>query len=136
MIIGFTGTRKGMTAFQKEEFKKFLDANYSQITEFHHGDAVGSDFQACSIVSNYENIKIISHPPKNNKDRAFYKSDKTHIKKKYLARNKDIVNSCDILISTPRGKEILRSGTWSTIRYAKKINKKILILNPEENEKI
>ena len=43
-------------------------------------------------------------------------------------RNKDIVNSCDILIACPENdKEVIRSGTWSTIRYAKKINKTVLL---------
>ena len=50
--------------------------------------------------------------------------------KPYLKRNEDIVNKCDVLIACPidKNKEILRSGTWATIRKARKLNKTIYLL--------
>lgn len=49
--------------------------------------------------------------------------------KPYLERNTDIVTNSDIIIGCPLDptKEVIRSGTWSTIRKAKKMNKKIFI---------
>lgn len=48
-----------------------------------------------------------------------------------LKRNYDIVDACDILLAAPRTlTEELRSGTWATIRYARKTGKKYLILAP------
>ena len=77
-----------------------------------------------------KNFKIVIHPPKYNTMRAFCKSDFILPTKDYLERNQDIVDSCDILIAFPATEtEDLRSGTWATIRYARKQNKKIIIIN-------
>ena len=42
----------------------------------------------------------------------------------YLERNKNIVNAVDFIIAAPDGPEKVRSGTWSTVRYAKKVGTK------------
>ena len=130
MILGFTGTQDGMTQKQKEEFVALL-SKYS-VDEFHHGDCVGSDFEAACFVRKNEKVIIYSHPPINEYKRAFFKSDIILPKKDFLVRNKDIVNACDILIATPKEmEEVLRSGTWSTIRYAKKLEKEFIVLFPK-----
>jgi len=50
----------------------------------------------------------------------------------YLVRNQDIVNECDVLVATPKeNNEVLRSGTWATIRRATKAKKPVLIVNPD-----
>ena len=73
-------------------------------------------------------MSIIIHPPKDDKLRAFCKSENIMKQYDYLKRNKNIVNGCNILIACPiDNKPVLRSGTWSTIRYAEKINKKVMI---------
>ena len=48
----------------------------------------------------------------------------------YLQRNLDIIKNSNILIACPinKNKEELRSGTWSTIRQAKKQNITVHIL--------
>jgi len=52
--------------------------------------------------------------------------------KEPLARNRDIVNMSDILIAAPGEKaEVLRSGTWATIRYARKMSRKLLVIYPK-----
>ena len=49
----------------------------------------------------------------------------------YLDRNKDIVNNCDLLIAAPKeNTEVLRSGTWSTVRYAKQLGVTVVIIEP------
>jgi hypothetical protein len=40
MILGFSGTRKGMTAGQKDSLRQMLVE--LQPEEFHHGDFIGS----------------------------------------------------------------------------------------------
>ncbi len=45
-----------------------------------------------------------------------------------LVRNHKIVDGCDFLIAAPHGPEILRSGTWATIRYARKTSKRNLLV--------
>jgi len=129
MKIGFTGTKDGMTPEQKKTITDFIENNY--ISEFHHGDCIGSDEDFHNICSNNGIDNIIIHPPIFDKHRAFCKSKTILEEKPYLKRNKDIVNSSDILLATPNStNEILRSGTWSTIRYGIKNNIKVIIVYP------
>jgi outer membrane protein insertion porin family len=48
-----------------------------------------------------------------------------------LDRNRAIVDSCDVLIACPKGPEEQRSGTWATVRYARKQKKRIVIIWPD-----
>ena len=130
-IAGFTGTRNGMTQKQKEAFRDTIIL--LEIDKFHHGDCIGADFLAHEIIKNINtNIKIIIHPPSYAKYRAFCKGNVILGQRPYLDRNKDIVDHSDLLIATPgEFKEKLRSGTWSTIRYARKKNKSIYIMMPD-----
>lgn len=132
--IGFTGTRHGMTDKQKEAVKKFIISE--KFNEFHHGDCIGSDKESHDIVDEYrkeekkeDKIKIVGHPPKYNKYRAYCKCDILLAKDDYLVRNHNIVDATDIMIATPDTKERLHSGTWATVRYARKKDKKIYIFN-------
>jgi hypothetical protein len=48
-----------------------------------------------------------------------------------LERNKHIVHNCGWLIAAPKeDSETLRSGTWATIRYARKLRRPITIVFP------
>lgn len=126
MRIGFTGTRYGMSTRQKLELRKKL----AGATEFHHGDCVGADAEADEIARDLD-VGVVIHPPEDPKQRAFCRQPGDLIlrPKPYLDRNKDIVNSVDLLIAAPRTmEEEVRSGTWSTIRYARRINKQLVIL--------
>ena len=123
LVIGFTGTRKGMNAFQKKEVVEHL----AKATHFHHGDCIGADAEA-ALLAHDGGLVVICHPPKSVTRRAYAKAHYTREPKDYLARNRDIVDSCDILIATPDGEEKLRSGTWSTIRYARKQGKEIYVI--------
>ena len=45
------------------------------------------------------------------------------------------MNASDFLIGMPKSEfEELRSGTWATIRYAKKIGIKVMIIFPKKLE--
>ena len=135
MKIGFTGTQIGMTQKQKNEFFDLLFK--LECKEFHHGDCLGADSDSHNLSVFYftQNKskflgKIIIHPPLNEYKRAFCKAKTILTPKPYLDRNKDIVNESELLIVCPKEKtEQLRSGTWSTYRYAKKLNKKIIIIH-------
>ena len=127
-IIGFTGSRSGMSDQQKESFLQVVK-DLEKISTFRHGDCIGSDADAHKIMKN-RNCHIIGHPPSYKKYRAFCDCDIFLNSKAYLDRNKDIVNSSEILIATPAGIEKLRSGTWSTVRYARKKARPIYIIMP------
>ncbi len=85
---------------------------------FHHGDCIGADQQAFVIAKSI-GYETHSHPPENPKARAFTKSDINYPVLPYMARNDEIVAASDVLIAGPyQDGEIVRSGTWATIRRA------------------
>lgn len=135
MIIGFSGTRMGMTKVQKKSFLDIITGDGDLYpTTFIHGGAEGSDEQAHDIVeTNFENCCIEIYPTYH---RARYWEENTQYKivhppKPPLVRNEIIAQRCELLIaiSATEG-EVLRSGTWSTVRYARKHKKKIFIIYP------
>jgi hypothetical protein len=135
---GFTGTRDGMNNKQKEQIEKLLqnDVNKGKKITVIHGDCVGADedfHNICQSIS--EDIIIRIYPGynkfenENNKLRANCKGDYIAKSRPYLDRNRDIVNDCDILIGCPKSNvEEQRSGTWYTIRYARKIEKQSIVI--------
>ena len=130
LILGFTGTQVGMTENQKYMFRDFVDRH--QPAEFHHGDCVGADAEAHAIVrSCVPCCVIILHPPENQSKRAWCDADVSMRSKPYLERNHDIVDSCHNVVACPgQATEVLRSGTWATIRYARKQAKQLVIFLP------
>jgi hypothetical protein len=121
--VGFTGTQLGMSQHQKEQFVlKLFELNP---TEFHHGDCIGADAEAHDIVREFfPNVKIHIHPPVYSNKRAFKKGDVIYKEDHYLNRDRRIVESTEYLIGSPKtDKEELRSGTWTTVRHARKTGK-------------
>lgn len=125
--VGFTGTRSGMTAAQKETVARKL-VEWSRL---HHGDCVGADADAHAIAE-AAGLEIVIHPPVDGKLRAYCRARVVAAPKTYLARNRDIVNATDGLIATPRlmVRED-RGGTWYTIDYAVKVGKPAWIVWPD-----
>lgn len=125
MNIGFTGTRQGMTEKQRLQVQAWLTDG----SEFHHGDCVGADEEADAIAHSLH-LNVVIHPPANPRLRA-YCSGTVLPAKGYIARNHDIVDSTDVLVATPKeADEVLRSGTWATVRYARKVGKTVWIALP------
>lgn len=127
MIIGFTGTQEGMSKQQIIKVGGLLVKLGAK--EARHGDCIGADSDFHEICKAM-NIKTYIHPPTNSSKRAFCVGDFKYEPKPYLERNKDIVRGSQVLIATPKSEEELRSGTWSTIRYARKLEREIYIIFP------
>lgn len=131
--VGFTGTQLGMSEEQKKRFEEIISDffdKYEKI-EFHHGDCIGSDKDASIIIESYytSSYFIVIHPPIIPVKRAFCSGNIILKEKDYIQRNHDIVDSTELLIVAPKtNREELRSGTWSTWRYAKKKKKEIILL--------
>jgi len=129
MKVGFTGTRVGMTVMQRASLLQLL-REYGADMEFHHGDCVGADAQAHELAK-LVGCRVVIHPPTNDKLRAYCKGDKTLGRKTYIARNKDLVMDCNVLIATPRtAHEEQRSGTWATVRFARRTFTVVYIIYP------
>jgi len=136
MKIGFTGTQEGMTPMQLLKVAQFIANN--EINEAHSGDCIGADKEFHELITlanknkEFPLIRTFGHIPVYDSKRAFCKYHFQHVPKPYLERNHDIVDSCDYLIATPKEKEEqLRSGTWATIRYARKNNHAGIIIFPD-----
>jgi hypothetical protein len=141
MKIGFTGTQKGMTRLQKEALVVVLveEEEKEFIGEFHHGDCIGADEEAHKIVGGKGGdqlvgqflVKIVVHPPSNPTKRAYCVGTEMKDHRPYLVRNRDIVDQTDMLIAAPQSeKEEVRSGTWYTVRYARKKKKRVVLILP------
>jgi len=124
-----------MTMNQRTTFVKLVSK--MKIEELHQGKCQGVDESAVEIVSKLFPKAVIHDYPSNDKAIIYetiypVKSRRIkHKRKPALKRNHDVVDACDLLIACPHTKkEVLRSGTWATIRYAKKVNKKMIIINP------
>jgi hypothetical protein len=125
-VIGFTGDETFPTQRQLNRLQALLCCD----DELHHGDCVGSDAAAHDIGTSL-GCKLVIHPPDNPRKRAFCNGPFILDPKPYLVRNMDIVRVCDELIAlSSTNWERLRSGTWATIRYARRMGKPVTIITP------
>jgi len=135
MIIGITGSRDDVTPEQLSRIEAFFQREHLNITEVHHGDCKGVDEYVHNLVQKYSNITVYVHPPLKNKHRAHCVCDNIYDPLDYIERNHSIVDECDLLIAVPKSRdEEVQSGTWSTIRYAIKQEKKIKYIYPSHNK--
>jgi predicted Rossmann fold nucleotide-binding protein DprA/Smf involved in DNA uptake len=130
--IGFTGTREGMKNVQKAVLSDLLLARVP--AWLHHGVCVGADEQAHRIAISL-GIFVAGHPPKNQRHRAVECGyfDQLYPEQEYLQRNHTIVDFSEELIAAPASDEAHspRSGTWATIRYARKQGKIVTIVHAD-----
>ncbi len=132
MKLGFSGTRQGMSPQQKDTFFQLVNA--LEVDKFHHGCCIGSDQDAHLIVRGLPmSVEVVGHPPINESLMAQVRCDYRRPPGSYLKRDADIVRETNELIATPRTcHEIKRgSGTWYTIREAKRQGKRVTIIFPD-----
>lgn len=130
-VVGFTGTRKGLTALQKVGLATTLVAFQPQFVQ--HGDCVGADAEFHAICQ--PRFPIDVRPSTLSEQRAFCSGARhVFLPRQPKERNCDLVNTSDVVIACPKSNaEELRSGTWMTIRYARKQNKPLVIIYPDGN---
>jgi hypothetical protein len=126
MKIGFTGSRRGMTAAQQHQLEVLL-RGLGVGSELHHGDCVGADDVAGQVAHRLD-YRVVSHPPTNERLRAHSVADEVREPLDYLIRNRCIVDETEMLIAAPDGPERLHSGTWATIRYARSLGRRVVVL--------
>jgi hypothetical protein len=136
LAFGFTGTQRGWTAAQAQSAQEALAMFHSAGYEWmHNGDCIGADEQAGEFWQNVMRRKIHLHPPTVLAKRAWLPPDKVEFPLPYLERNKAIVDMSSILLATPgEMTEQLRSGTWSTVRYARKSVKCVVLVYPDGSQ--
>lgn len=128
--IALTGSRQGMTDAQKH-------CVYHLIHEIRperarHGDCIGSDEQFHQLVREHSPmVQIIGYPPTDPKNRAWCEFDITMPEEDYHVRDQRMVHDSQMLLATPHGPEYPRSGTWTTIRFARGLLRPIKIIWPD-----
>lgn len=145
MIVGFTGTRHGMTVPQYIRATDYLrfDLGGQVVDRIHHGCCLGADAEfvlgviraRVGATPDRQWAELHAHP--SNLRGMTCEDTLAHSAVQYaptdpLERNRIIVTKCDLLIACPQYRtEEQRSGTWSTIRYARKIGRRHVIVWPD-----
>lgn len=119
MIIGFSGTRQGMSSEQKRVFAEVFSRLEPE--RFVHGLCIGADVEAHDIVRSLytpEQCEIEGYPSTAS-TRMERVCELNHHPMDPLKRNKEILISSEVLIATPlEMEEMRRGGTWHTYRLA------------------
>ena len=141
-IVSFTGTRKGLSPVQRDQFRLLVAGIGLNLRacEWHVGGADGADVQATDIMlqagATPERMHI--HPcPGVTLDKlaAVFGRDvaeRFHWHEVFppLVRNRHMAEVCWLLVAAPETDvEQLRSGTWATVRYARKASKPVVMLS-------
>lgn len=133
MILGFVGTRGQTSIAQHDVLVSWLEEN--RPTEFHHGCAVGTDFEAMEAVQKLPwKTWVVAHPPLDKKYTnpfAIALSNEICISLSHLERNIAIVDACDVLLVCPKDQDDLLTGTWTMVRYAQRVGKRVVIIMPD-----
>jgi hypothetical protein len=131
--LGFTGTQTGMTYEQHREVRKLLLLIKPE--QVIHGCCVGSDSEFCVTVKELLGIPQIGYPStitRKVSKRACKRCTTLHPPMPPLVRNQIIVEKSDLLLATPEQEKMtIRSGTWSTIRKARKFLRPVFIIYPD-----
>ena len=130
-MIGFTGTQRGWTAPQSSSVERVFTELIKDGEWMNNGDCEGADTEAYYL---WKKLGGLVHgcPPDNPKKRSFLKFDSESPLEPYPKRNKNIVNRSRALVATPgEMDEHRRSGTWSTVRYARSVGIRIIIVFPD-----
>jgi hypothetical protein len=129
--LGFTGTKYGLSHKQMAGVINFL--TYHRFNVLHHGCCIGADYQVALIAKGLD-FTVIGHPPINEKFMMgeMYLNDVTRKPKTYLERDLNIITESAYLLATPKTmKKVPRSGTWTTIEYAKSAKLPYTIIYPD-----
>lgn len=135
-----TGTREGMTISQWAAMQSDMEHLFVRTEShvFRDGDCVGADTQAHSTVEHIRSeygirIEMYGHPCNLDRYRAHNEYDMIFEVKPPLVRNRDMVDGSEWVLAGPKEfEEVGRgSGTWATIRYARRHEKKLIIFWPD-----
>lgn len=136
MIVGFTGTRNGMTLQQRRTLKQMLEGLAPR--GLVHGACLGADDQADQLAADL-GIPRLAFPSDMPNERvptsvllARGGSDvAVRDPQPPLERNRCVVHMSDLLVACPaQAREILRSGTWATVRHGRKLGRPVVVIEP------
>lgn len=128
--VGFTGSSRPLPQVQVRALRRtILELEPGWL---HHGDCVNADALAFRFARD-AGARTACHPPTNPRKRAFtVPNDVMFEPLPYLDRNKAMVRATLMLLAAPGTmEEEVRSGTWSTVRFARRLARPILLVLPD-----
>jgi len=138
VIIGFTGTRRGMTAAQAMTIAGDIASmreNWPGAMTLLHGDCVGADAEIHrwwrsafgGLRGDVEVYRVGS-----GRLVAMSDADRVFERESHLSRNREIVERSTLLYGAPPCAEPQqRGGTWYTIKYAWRQGKPTFVVAPD-----
>jgi hypothetical protein len=142
--IGISGSRQFTPEPQRARFTGTLGKitrTYPGIVVIHHGCCTGIDELAHAVGRKTDGCQIFGYPGTDARGKSPYRMrDREGFAKifppaVYSERNRAIVAASTFLIGAPLYPEddprSLRSGTWQTIRYARKTRKPVITINSD-----
>ena len=133
--VGFTGTSGIMTGIQETILRDILEsAIVGKGIVVFHGGCIGVDRFVHNLCLRHG--VLVEVFPSSKHDHwvtppATYAWGRVHEPAPPLKRNRIIAERTVGLVAVPATEtEVLRSGTWSTVRYARKVNKPVVLLLP------
>jgi hypothetical protein len=139
MIYAITGAQDPVGSYEGRLLNTFRTLN-PKADKIITGACIGIDWAAARIAHELGFFVYTIVPANKSKiDTQFYLHchDWEYMPPgtSYMDRNDRLVNHpvypCDCLLAFPNQKEeILRSGTWATIRRARKLSKEVRIISP------
>lgn len=135
MNVGFTATRRSMTRLQYLAAMAWM-ARHDHPDSVHQGCCVGGDEELTQLASKYWPDAVIHAHPSNieamTSKSAIACSTVFHGALPPLDRNRVIVDIATEMLACPAEiEEQRRGGTWSTIRYARKLRVPLTIIYPD-----
>jgi hypothetical protein len=133
--LAFTGTRHGMTLFQKDQLRARLEEG--DVDVLIHGDCIGADADADQIAAEL-GIPREAHPSDISNTRAWC-GDRGATNmgppRHPLDRNVTIAHRGDELFAAPRGMvEEVRSRPWHCVRVARRLDRKVAVAWPQRTD--
>lgn len=138
MIYTFTGSRSGCSGIQLATLNSFVfklrNTEYPDV-RFLHGGCRGGDTEFHELLFKWEMLSRLTVCPSNmpwTQDQLLGSGFKTEDPDFPLVRNHRMVDESQRLFACPDTlKEIQRSGTWATVRYARKKKLQLYLILPD-----
>lgn len=136
LVVGFTGTRNGMTDAQRDRVYRELKQNMTGALGVPllglHGDCVGADAdfdRICILLG----IGRMCRPCVFESMRAHTGAVEIAPPVRPMERNRAIVADADWVIACPPNFDEIKSGsgTWATIKFARRAHRMLTIVFPD-----
>jgi hypothetical protein len=130
VIVGLTGSRFGGTPAQLRNLEDIW--GWLRPRALHHGLCEGVDEEGHQLMRRlYPDARIHGHPADDDTWRADVEVDVIWTPQRPLERNRELVDAVEVLFALPaEEQERVRSGTWTTVRYARSVGRPIHLLRP------